>query len=184
MKLFVKMGVVVMAVAAVFCGQAKSGDTQTAGQKPAATQAVPPKKAVKQVQPADKDAAAVQSKPQKAVDTLVMTARLIEIPGTMPPNDLYNYVYVMKYRVIKIEKGAYEGQEILVGVYNPLIPRKQLTDAMRKNAAGDVAKFVVGDKHRLALVTPIEKVWKDQVEDDYIDSDLPKYYAVRTDISK
>jgi hypothetical protein len=122
--------------------------------------------------------------PIEASDTVVMTARLIEIPGTMPPNDIYNYVFVMKYRVIKVEKGRYDGQEILVGVYNPLIPRKQLKDAMKNNAAGDVAKFVVGDKHRLSLLTPIEKVWKDQVEDDYIDSDLPKYYAVRTDMAK
>jgi hypothetical protein len=184
MRLFMKMGVVVMTVAAVFCGQAKSGDSQTTGRKPAATQAPAEKKEVKQVQPAGKTSTTVQPKLQKALDTLVITARLIEIPGTMPPNDLYNYVYVMKYRLITVEKGAYDAQEILVGVYNPLIPRKQITDNMRKNAAGDVAKFVAGDKHRLALVTPIEKVWKDQVEDDYIDSDLPKYYAVRTDMAK
>jgi hypothetical protein len=180
----VKMGVVALTVAAVFCGQARSGDTPAASCKTAPAKTGTGKKEVTQAQTAEKAATPSQPKAQKASDTVVMTARLIEIPGTMPPNDIYNYVFVMKYRVIKVEKGRYDGQEILVGVYNPLIPRKQLKDAMKNNAAGDVAKFVVGDKHRLSLLTPIEKVWKDQVEDDYIDSDLPKYYAVRTDMAK
>src|SRR5660397_222779 len=39
--------------------------------------------------------------PQPLPDSLVITARLIEIPGKFAPNDLYNYVYIMKYRVVK-----------------------------------------------------------------------------------
>ncbi|MBD3242540.1 MAG: hypothetical protein GF331_18265, partial [Chitinivibrionales bacterium] len=39
-----------------------------------------------------------KAKGDAAVDTLKVVARLIEIPGTFPPNDLYNYVYIMKYR--------------------------------------------------------------------------------------
>ena len=65
-----------------------------------------------------------------ASDTLEITARLIEIPGKFPPNDLYNYVYIMKYRVIKVIKGKYSESEILVGHYNPRIPRKQINDKM------------------------------------------------------
>ncbi len=128
-------------------------------------------------------AAAAKTTPTKASgDTLVLIARITEIPGKFASNDLYNYVYVMKYRVLSVVKGAYKPQEILVGHYNPLIPRAQIKDAMKKNVAGTVEKFEVGGKQKLWLVTPIEKVWKDAVDDEYSDSDLGKYYAVRADI--
>jgi hypothetical protein len=184
MRIPAAMRMIALTVAVVFCAQAGADDTLTGGTKPAAKRAVAERKAAPQAPSAHQTVVAAQSGTHKSNDTLVITARLIELPGTMPPNDLYNYVYMMKYRVIKVEKGSYAGQEILVGVYNPLIPRRQIADAMKKNATGDVAKFTVGDKHNLSLVTPIEKVWKDQMEDDYIDSDLPKYYAVRTDVAK
>jgi hypothetical protein len=117
-------------------------------------------------------------------DTLVITGRLIEIAGKMPPNDLYNYVFIFKYRLVKVEKGAFTGQEILVGVYNPLIPRAQIKDKMAPFAKGDVAKFEMGAVQKLTLVKPIEKVWKDAVEDNYMDSEEDKYYALRVDVSK
>lgn len=167
MRLFTKTAMAVMTGMAVFCAQAEPGDTDA------------PKQPI-----VEKKNAAPAKKQEKTADTLVVVAQLAEVPGAMPPNDLYNYVYMMKYRIMKVEKGAYKGSDILVGVYNPLIPRKQIADAMRANAAGDVAKFTVGDKHRLFLITPIEKIWKDAVEDEYVDSDLTKYYAVRTDAVK
>lgn len=124
------------------------------------------------------------AKSEPLPDTLVMTARLIEIPGKFAPNDLYNYVYIMKYRVVKVIKGKYTGQEILVGHYNPLIPRKQIQDKMTRFVAGDVVKFQTGDIHQLVLIRPIERVWKDAVEDEYFDSDLEKYFALRADAAK
>jgi hypothetical protein len=81
-------------------------------------------------------------------------------------------------------KGVFSGQEILVGHYNPLIPRKRITDDMDPLVDGDVTKFETGDKHRLVLITPIERVWKDAVEDDYSDSDADKYYALKADIAR
>ena len=117
-------------------------------------------------------------------DTLIVTARCIEIPGKFAPNDLYNYVYVMKYRIIKVEKGSYTKKEILVGQYNPLIPRTKIKDKMDAHVDGDVEKFEVGSKHRLVLITPIEKVWKDAIEDEYFDSELEKYFALKTDTIK
>ncbi len=113
-------------------------------------------------------------------DTLVVTARLVEIPGTFPPNDLYNYVYVMKYRVLEVEEGEYGDKEILVGHYNPLIPRKQINDKMDEYVEGDIEKFEEGAKHRLVLITPIETVWNEAVEDEYFDQDVDKYYALET----
>ena len=121
---------------------------------------------------------------KKGGDTLIITARLIEIPGTFPPNDLYNYVYVMKYRVLKVEKGSYSGKEILIGHYNPLIPRKQIKDKMDKYVDGTVTKFEEGGKHKLVLVEPIDKVWAEAMEDEYFDSEMTKYYALKADVVK
>jgi len=120
----------------------------------------------------------------KAIDTLVVVARITEIPGKFAPNDLYNYVYIMKYRVLTVVKGTYKEQDILVGQYNPLIPRAQIKDAMKKCVFGNADKFDVGAKHKLTLIKPIDKVWKDAVEDEYTDSNLDKYFAVRTDIAQ
>jgi hypothetical protein len=121
---------------------------------------------------------------EENVDTLVVTALLAEIPGKFAPNDLYNYVYIMKYRVLKVEKGAYTEKEILVGHYNPLIPRVKIKDEMDSLVNGNADKFKVGVKHRLKLITPISAVWNDAIEDDYIDSELDKYFALRTDVIK
>lgn len=119
----------------------------------------------------------------KASDTLIVTGRVLEIPGKFPPNDAYDYVYIMKYRVMVVEKGTYASKEILVGHYNPLIPRKLIKDKMDKLVDGTVERFTMGDKHRLALVT-IDKCWKGPVEDEYIDAEEEKYFAVKVDVVK
>jgi hypothetical protein len=128
---------------------------------------------------------AVKSAPApKGGDTLVVVARISEIAGTFASNDLYNYVYVMKYRVLSVVNGSYKGQDILIGQYNPLIPRNRIKDAMKKCVSGNVEKFEVGAKQKLVLVAPIENVWKDAVDDEYPDSDLEKYFALKTDVAQ
>jgi hypothetical protein len=172
-----------------YCGDGSASKEKPSTEKPAATKcavtpAVTPAihDTVAAKQPVQPTGAAAKSTPSP--DTLVVIARLIEIPGKFAPNDLYNYVYIMKYRIIKVLKGSYKGQEILVGHYNPLIPRKQIKDKMAALVGGDVGKFETGAKHRLTLIKPIERIWKDAVEDDYADSDLDKYFALRADISQ
>jgi hypothetical protein len=150
--------------------------------KPAAKSTAAP--AAQPAPAATAKAAPAKAAPAKAkTDTLVIIGRIIEIPGKFPPNDLYNYVYIMKYRVVKVVKGAYEGKEILVGEYNPLIPRSQIKDKMDKFVDGDVQKFEIGAKHKLVLLSPIGSVWTEAIEDEYFDSDMQKYYALRTDAS-
>jgi len=121
---------------------------------------------------------------QEKVDTLVVTACLMEIPGKFAPNDLYNYVYIMKYKVIAVEKGIYKESEILVGQYNPLISRANIKDKMDVHVNGTATSFTVGSKHRLVLVVPLSSVWNDAIEDEYFDSPMEKYFAVKTDIVK
>ena len=44
-----------------------------------------------------------------------VTAELLEIPGTFPPNDLYDYTYILKYRVLRVHRGNVPTPELLVG---------------------------------------------------------------------
>jgi hypothetical protein len=162
-------------------GPARKADTATAV-KTEATKA--PKKAGTATASVKADGAKATRKARKA-DTVKVVARVIEIPGTFPPNDLYNYVYVMKYRVMKVLSGTCAEQEILVGHYNPLIPRKQIKDKMDPFVDGDVEKFEVGGKHSLVLVRPVDLVWSEAMEDDYFDVDASqKYYALKADMAK
>ena len=117
-------------------------------------------------------------------DTLVITARLTEILGKFVDNDAYDYVYIMKYRVMEVEEGRYDRKEILVGHYNPLIARTLVKDRMDPYVDGTVERFSVGAKHRLKLVYPIEVVWDGPIEDEYYDTDLLKYYALSADVLK
>jgi hypothetical protein len=194
-RLLVCFSAAVIGASLVFsaCAQTDSTASKKAAVKtsktaPAASEKTAPPAAQKTSAPAataKKETAAVPAASAKASgDTLVVVARVTEIPGKFASNDLYNYVYIMKYRVLSVVKGAYKAQDILVGHYNPLIPRAQVKDAMKKNVAGNVEKFEVGGKHKLWLVTPIDKIWKDAVDDEYSDSDLGKYYAVRADVAQ
>jgi hypothetical protein len=120
--------------------------------------------------------------PSKSVnDTLKIEARLIEIPGQFPPNDVFSYVYIMKYKVIRVLKGAYTKKEILVGHYNPRIPRTMIKDNMASIVQGNVKRFAINERHTLILIRPIDRVWREAVEDDYTDLDLESYFALQAD---
>lgn len=110
-------------------------------------------------------------------DGLTVEGKLSEIAGKMPPNDLYNYVYVLKYRVTKVVEGKFDGKEILVGVYNPLTARGQVTGRMAALAKGDVRSFRAGDKHVLKLI-PLEGNYDGAVEDEYFDDESERFLAV------
>ena len=114
----------------------------------------------------------------------VVIARLVEIPGKMPANDLYNYVYIFKYKVIQVVSGTVKEKEILVGEYNPRIPRDQIKDKMTPFVKGNLQAFRAGEVHRLTLVQPVAKVWKDALEDNYFDDTSVRWYALQTDAEK
>ena len=110
-----------------------------------------------------------------------LTARLVEIPGKMPSNDIYNYVYVFKYRVIQVTKGELKAKEILVGVYDPRIARGQVKDKMAALSKGTLKEFKAGEVHHLKLLKPLDQVWKDAVEDEYIDDTTERWFALQVD---
>ena len=79
---------------------------------------------------------------------LEVTAKLIEIPSKLPPDDLYDYAYVMRYQV---QGGALDKQFILVAHYKPLQPRSKIKDKMKSQVGGKLRSFNQGDVHKLKL---------------------------------
>lgn len=67
-----------------------------------------------------------------ALGSAEVTAQLVEIRDTFPPNNLYDYVYILKYAVLEVHRGRIDGKTILVGQYNPLKPRAQLLVELRR----------------------------------------------------
>jgi len=110
-----------------------------------------------------------------------VTAQLVEIRGTFPPNDLYDYVYVLKYHVLETHRGKVDGETILVGHYNPLKPRAQAADAKSGEIGGNVKRFAAGDIHRMALETPLDDHYMGPMINKYHGEDnSPLHWAVWT----
>lgn len=132
--------------------------------------------------PAAKESPKALALPEKppVAGELVIAAELTEIPGSFPANDLYNYAYVMKYKVIQVVQGAYSGSEILVGHYNPRFGREEITDDQNDKVGGNLKSYRVGDIHYLVL-SPLEAAWTGAVEDDFFKDKSPRYWAAWAD---
>jgi hypothetical protein len=131
--------------------------------------------------------AACSKSPANEVDTEVstlgtaeVTAQLVEIPGAFPPNDLYNYAYILKYKVLKVHRGSVPEAEILVAQYNPLKPRERVQDDVSGKVGGHVTSFRAGDVHRMALESPLDHFWMGGIVDKYFATSGTRYLAVWT----
>jgi hypothetical protein len=111
-----------------------------------------------------------------ATGSLAVEARLEELPGPFPPNDLYDYVFIMKYRVVKVLRGTYDDSIILVGHYNPRLARTEVEGTMDSLVDGTLTSFNAGDVHRLVL-NGMDSVWTQAVEDNYMREERPRYFA-------
>jgi hypothetical protein len=109
-----------------------------------------------------------------------VTAKLTEIPGPFPPNDLYKYAYVFKYQVLQVHRGKIEGDTIFVGQYNPLKPRSKAEDQDSGKVGGDVEQFRAGDFHRMALEAPLDQQWMGGIIDKYFEQKGTRYWAIWT----
>jgi hypothetical protein len=111
---------------------------------------------------------------------ITVTARLVEIPGKLPLDDLYDYAYVMRYQVIG---GPMDKQSILVAHYKPRQPRSAIKDQMKKNVSGKVRSFRQGDVHKLQLTADLKSVWKGALVDEFSATDRKsiRYFALVAD---
>lgn|SRR6478736_440728 len=111
---------------------------------------------------------------------LEVTAKLVEIPSKIPPDDLYDYAYVMRYQV---QGGALDGQFILVAHYKPLVPRSKIKDKMKQHVAGKLRSFNQGDVHKLKLAADLKSIWKGALVDEYAATDHKsiRYWCLQAD---
>lgn len=108
-----------------------------------------------------------RSEPELA-GTIEVTAKLVEIPSKLPPDDLYDYAYVMRYEVIG---GPLDKSSILVAHYKPLQPRSKIKDKMKAQVSGKLRSFVQGDVHKLKLSPELKRLWKGPLIDEFAATD-------------
>ena len=99
---------------------------------------------------------------------LEVTAKLVEIPSKLPPDDLYDYAYVMRYQV---QGGPLDQQFLLVAHYKPLQARSKIKDKMKAQVGGKLRSFKTGDVHKLKLSPDLKAVWKGALVDEYAATD-------------
>ncbi len=128
---------------------------------------------------ADGPAAAPPATPPPTAP-ITVTAKLVEIPGKFPDDELYDYAYVMRYQVIG---GPMDKQSILVAHYKPRQPRSAIKDKMKSVVSGKVRAFHVGDVQKLQLTSNIKSVWKGPVVDEFgaTDHKSTRYFALVAD---
>src|SRR5688572_27740686 len=121
-----------------------------------------------------------QSARADAVAPVEVTAKLVEIPSKMPPDDLYDYAYVMRYQV---QGGALDKQLLLVAHYKPLQPRSKIKDKMKDRVGGKLRSFTQGDVHKLKLSPDLKAVWKGALIDEYSATDRKsvRYWCLQAD---
>ena len=111
---------------------------------------------------------------------LDVTAQLVEIPSKPPPDDLYDYAYVMRYQV---QGGPLDKQFLLVAHYKPLLPRSKIKDKMKSQVGGKLRSFNVGDVHKLKLSPDLKAIWKGALVDEYSSTDRKsvRYWCLQAD---
>lgn len=109
-----------------------------------------------------------------------VTAKLLKIPSKMPPDDLYDYAYVMRYEV---QGGPLDKQHILVAHYKPLQQRAKIKDKMKEHVGGKLRSFTEGDVHKLKLSPDLKSIWKGALVDEYSVTDRKsvRYWCLQAD---
>jgi hypothetical protein len=109
-----------------------------------------------------------------------VTAKLVEIPTKFPPDDLYDYAYVMRYQVVG---GPMDKQFILVAHYKPREARAAIKDSMKKYVSGKVRSFHQGDVHKLTLAPNLKPIWPGALVDEFAATDHKsiRYFALVAD---
>jgi len=109
-----------------------------------------------------------------------VTAKLVEIPSKMPPDDLYDYAYVMRYQV---QGGPLDKQLLFVAHYKPLQPRSKIKDKMKSQVGGKLRSFNQGDVHTMRLTADLKGIWKGALVDEYAATDRGsvRYWCLQVD---
>jgi hypothetical protein len=116
--------------------------------------------------------------------TVEVTAQLVEIPeGAIFKRDLYDYATILKYQVLKVQRGKVEGDSLYVGHYNPWKPRAEAADKRAPGVGGNLRQFQAGQVHHLALEVPIEDHFMGGIVNKYFGRTTHTlYWAVWTNL--
>jgi hypothetical protein len=111
---------------------------------------------------------------------VLVTAKLVEIPSKLPPDDLYDYAYVMRYEVIG---GPLDKSSILVAHYKPRQARAKIKDKMKDYVGGKLRSFTVGDVHKMKLSADLKKIWRGPLVDEFAATDRKsvRYWCLEVD---
>jgi len=116
-----------------------------------------------------------------SLGSVEVTAELLEIPGEVRNDPLYDYAHVMKYKVLTVHRGQVVKDVIYVGQYNPAKPRDAAADARVGQIGGNLKQFRVGDVHRLAMEVPIDDYYMGGIINKYFgQTEDPVYWALWT----
>lgn len=111
-----------------------------------------------------------------------LVARLVEVPpGAIREDPLYNYAAILKYEVVRRDRGPEVEPVIYVAHYNPRKPRARAADRFITGVGGTLKTFRAGDLHRLCLEPDAEKWYVGGVINFYLGAADTIYWAVRTD---
>jgi hypothetical protein len=134
--------------------------------------------------PDNSSAPAASDRKLNALGTVEVTARLVEIPeGAIFKRELYDYVTILKYQVLKVHRGEVKRVFIYVGQYNPFKPRAEAADRHVTDIGGSVRQFQSGHVHRMALDVPIDDFYMGGIINKYFGQETgPIYFARWTDV--
>jgi hypothetical protein len=101
--------------------------------------------------------------------SIEVTARLVEVPPkAIVDRKLYDYAAILKYEVVQVHRGDLKlGAAIYVAQYNPIKPRSNAADKRVKSIGGNVATFIAGNYHRLALEAPLDEHYMGGIVNEY-----------------
>ncbi len=110
-----------------------------------------------------------------------ITAKLLEIPGELPDDPLYNYAFVFKYEIVNVIRGELDSKIVYIGHYKPLEPRDTVADVSSGEVGGNLKEFRAGDIHHMALEVPIDDYFMGGIVNRYFEENTgPIYWAVWT----
>ncbi|MBN2309997.1 MAG: hypothetical protein JXR94_13575 [Candidatus Hydrogenedentes bacterium] len=101
--------------------------------------------------------------------TAEVTAELVDLGGELIDRPMYDYAHVMKYRILKVHRGEFDGDTLYVAHYNPVKARADVADARVPEIGGSLKSFCVGDIHRMALEAPMDDFYMGGIINGFFD---------------
>lgn len=111
--------------------------------------------------------------------TLVVLARLVDMPTGMPHCGMLSVIASMRYEVVAVLRGRYRSTRLYATHLCPEMSRRMAAGP----TAGTLESFRLGELHRLWL-RPVPARSRQGIFDRYGDDDLPRFETLRADLER